>query len=88
MYKVWKNGCKYWVSQKKLLHKSEEKSVPKKEDDLAESWKFGTCLTTLWYLFLQKNILLFFINKADMPIQMSNFDKFDIDQMSSKFAQI
>ena len=33
-----KDAClaKYWVSQKKLLHKSEGKNVPKKEDDLAE----------------------------------------------------
>ena len=42
----------------------------------------------LWYLFLQKNIFPFLINIADMAIQMSNFDNFDIDQMSSKFAQI
>ena len=42
----------YWVSQKKLLHKSEGKTVQKKEDDLAESWKFTTWLTALWYLFL------------------------------------
>ena len=82
------DGIRYWVSQKKLLHKSEAKSAPKKEDDLAESWKFGTWLTALWYLFLQKNIFLFLINIADMAIQMSNFDNFDIDQMSSKFAQI
>ena len=27
----------YWVSQKKLLHKSEAKSALKKEDDVAES---------------------------------------------------
>ena len=27
----------YWVSQKKLLHKSDGKSVPNKEADLAES---------------------------------------------------
>ena len=35
-----------------------------------------------------KNIFLFFINIADMAIQMSIFDNFDIHQMSSKFAQI
>ena len=28
---------RYWVSQKKLLHKSEGKSAAKKEDDVAES---------------------------------------------------
>ena len=76
------------MSQKKLLHKDEAKSAPKKEDDLVESWKFGTWLTALQYLFLQKNILVFFINIADMAIQMSIFDNFDIHQMSSKFAQI
>ena len=27
----------YWVSQKKLLYKSEGKTAPKKEDDLADS---------------------------------------------------
>ena len=30
-------GKRYWVSQKKLLDKSEAKSAPKKEDDQAES---------------------------------------------------
>ena len=74
------------MSQKKLLHKSEVKSAPKKEDDLAESWKFGKWLKALRYLFLQKNIFLSLINIAYMAIQMSNFDNFDIDQMSSKFA--
>ena len=72
---------------KKLLHKSEGRTAPKKEDDLAESWKLGTWVITLWWLFLQKNIFLFLINIADMAIWMSDFDKFDIDQMSSKFAQ-
>ena len=75
------------MSQKKLLHKSEAKSAPKKENDLAESWKFGTWLTALWYAFLQKNMFLFLIYIADMAIQMFNFDCFDIHQMSSKFAQ-
>ena len=37
----------YWVSQKKLLHKSEGKSTPKKENDLAKNWKFGTWLVAL-----------------------------------------
>ena len=74
------------MSQKKLLRKREVKSALKKEDDLAESWKFGTWLTALWYLLLQK--IFFLINTADTAIQMSNFDNFDIDQMSSKFAQM
>ena len=38
------------------------------------------------FLFI-KNIFLTFIYIADMAIQMSNIDNFDIDQMSSKFAQ-
>ena len=65
---VWWMETLYWVSQKKLLHKIEGKTAPKKEDDLAESCKFGTWLTALWYLFLQKNIFLFLINIADMAI--------------------
>ena len=73
---------------KKLLHKSEGKSAPKKEDDLAESWKLGTWVTASWFLFLRKNIFLFLIDIADTAIWMSNFDNFDIGQMSSKFAQI
>ena len=81
-------NTEYWVSQKKLLHKSEGKTSLKKEDDLTESWKFDTWLTALRYLFLQKNLFLFLINIADMAILMSNFNNFDIDQMSSKFAQI
>ena len=39
------------------------------------------------FIFTKKHIS-FLINIADMAIQMSNFDNFDIDQMSSKFAQI
>ena len=58
-----------------------------KEDDLAESWKPGPWVTILWWIFLRKNIFLIFIDIADMAIQMSNFDIFVIDQMSSKFAQ-
>ena len=34
-----------------------------------------------------KKYFSFFINTADMTILMSNFDNFDIDQMSSKFVQ-
>ena len=37
--------------------------------------------------FYQKNIFHILIYIADMAIQMSNFDNFDIDQISSKFAQ-
>ena len=40
----------------------------------------------LWWIFLLKNIC-FFIDIADMAIQMFIFDYFDIDQMSLKFAQ-
>ena len=76
-------GC----PKKSYSIKVKEKVHQKKEDDLAESWKFGTWVTALWYLFLQNNIFLFFIDIADMAIQMSNFDNFDVDQMSSKFAQ-
>ena len=59
----------------------------KNEDDLVESWKLGTCETTLWCFFLRKNIFRKLIYTADMAIQMSNIDNFDIDQMSSKFAK-
>ena len=83
MIKLFYIGC-----PKKLLHESEAKSALKKEEDPAESWKFDTWLTALWYSFLQKSIFLFLIDIADMAIQKSNFDNFDIDQMSSKFAQI
>ena len=34
-----------------------------------------------------KNIFLSLICISDMDIQMCNIDNFDIDQMSSKFAQ-
>ena len=41
----------------------------------------------LWCFFLRKNIFLTLIYTADIAIQMSNIDNFDIDQMSSKFAK-
>ena len=34
----------------------------------------------------KKNVFLFLINIFDMIIQMSNFENFDFDQMSSEFA--
>ena len=37
--------------------------------------------------FYKKNIFLILIYIADMAILMSDFDNFDIDQMSSNFAQ-
>ena len=37
--------------------------------------------------FYEKNIFLTSICIADIAIQMSNIDNFDIDQMFSKFAQ-
>ena len=36
---------------------------------------------------ITKNIFLTLLDTADMAIQMSNFDNFDIGQMSPKFAQ-
>ena len=39
------------------------------------------------FFFLQKNISLIWTYIADMAILMSDFDNFDIDQMSSNFAQ-
>ena len=59
----------------------------KNEDDLAESWKFGTSARTLWYFFLWKNIFLNVIYIADMANWMCHFDNFDIDQIASKLAQ-
>ena len=53
-----------------------------------KTWVCVHCATTLWWIFLRNDIFLFLIDIADMAIQMSNFDNFDIDQMSSKFAQI
>ena len=59
LYKKWKTweddggylGC-YRVVKKKVFHKSEGKMQKKNEDDLAESWKLGTCETTLWWFYL------------------------------------
>ena len=50
------------------------KNAQKNEDYLVERKKLSTCKTTLWCFFL-------------IMILMSNFDNFDIDQISSKFAQ-
>ena len=46
-----------------------------------------TYTTTSYCFFLQKNIFLILIYIADMAILMSDFDNFNIDQMSSNFAQ-
>ena len=44
------------------------------------------CATISWRIFLQKNVFRFFINTADMAVQMSSFANLDIFQMSSKFV--
>ena len=72
---------------KKSIPYKWRKNTQKNEGDPAESWKLGTCETRLWWFFLHKNIYLFLIYLADMAIWISNIDNFDIDQMSSKFAQ-
>ena len=43
------------------------------------------CNNIIVLLFTKKNSILF--DTADMANQMSSFDNFDIDQISSKFAQ-
>ena len=47
-----------------------------------------------WYMSINIMVIIFtkkyfsfLINIADIAIWMSDFDNFDIDQMSSKFAQ-
>ena len=37
--------------------------------------------------FFKKNIFVILLYIANMAIQMSNFDNFDISQISPKFAQ-
>ena len=45
-------------------------------------------INSIMVFIFTKKYFSFFIDIADMAIQMSNFDNFDIDQMSSKFAQV
>ena len=56
------------------------------EGDIAKSLKFGTCATTLWCFLFQRNIFPSLIYIADMANEMSNFDDFNINQISSKFT--
>ena len=64
-----------------------KKNARKNEDDLAERWKLGTWTTPIWCFLLQNKIFPIMIYVADMAILMSNFDNFDNDQISWKFAQ-
>ena len=45
-------------------------------------------INSIMVFIFTKKYIFFLINVADMAIQMSNFDNFDTDQMSSQFAQI
>ena len=63
------------------------KNALKNEDDLAESRKLGTWEIILREILFQKKIFHILIYLVDMAIWMSNFDNFDIVQISSKFAQ-
>ena len=86
------DGCSRVISRngvdpKKSLEWKWRKNALNNEDDLAESWKFSTCTTTSWEIFLQKNIFLILLYIADIAILMSNSDNFDINQISSKFVQ-
>ena len=51
---------------KKIVPQKWRKNAQKNEDDLVESWKFGTCATTLWCFLFQKNIFPILIYIADM----------------------
>ena len=53
----------------------------KNEDDPVESWKLGTCETTLRKVFFQKKFFHILIHSVDIAIWMSDFDNFDHHQI-------
>ena len=59
----------------------------KNEDDLVETWKFGTSSITIKCVFLHRNDFQILIILADMAFWMSNYGDFDNGQIPWKFAQ-
>ena len=70
-----------------MFHKSEEKMHKKMEMTLQRAKNLVHVKQHCGVSFCKKKILFILIYLANMAIQMSNIDNFDIDQMSSKFAQ-
>ena len=64
--KEWNKYCGGIGCPKKNCPIKVKKNAQKNEDDLVESQKLGTCATTLWYFFLQKDISHILIYIVDM----------------------
>ena len=69
-----------------MFHKSEGK-MPKKMKIILQRAKNLVHVKQHYGVSFCEKMFFNLIHLADMAIQMSNIDNFEIDQMSSKFAQ-
>ena len=73
--------------KKKVFHKSEGKMHKKMKMTLQRAKNLVHAKQHYGVSYYEKNIFLTLIYMADMAIWMANIDNFEVDQMSSKFAQ-